>query len=118
MNICSYLKTRIPRLKKLKKFFGNVNIDSIKTENYVDYARNLLFPDLTYYSISSKLRMIIYRYLSFKSLGVEFGFHVFRHTFATELLRKAIPIGIISEILGHKNIKTTMIYLDVQSRDK
>jgi len=38
--------------------------------------------------------------------------YVARHTFATVLKRSGVNIGIISESLGHSDLKTTQIYLD------
>lgn len=48
-----------------------------------------------------------------KALGL--AIHVtsysIRHSFATALKRQGVPIEMISELLGHKSIKTTQIYL-------
>ena len=45
------------------------------------------------------------------------GLHSLRHTLATQLLRQETPIHVISEILGHATIGSTMIYAkaDVES---
>lgn len=36
--------------------------------------------------------------------------HKFRRTFATELIRKEVPIEQVKQMMGHTNIDTTMIY--------
>lgn len=37
--------------------------------------------------------------------------HVFRHSYATRLLEKGVPVQVVQIILGHSNARTTQTYL-------
>ena len=46
-----------------------------------------------------------------RDLALEyFNVHALRHSFATYCLKDEVPVTTVKEFLGHKNIKTTLIY--------
>ena len=54
------------------------------------------------------------------TLDIEYqGVHSLRHTWATRALEKGIDVKVVSHMLGHKNVITTMnIYQDVLPAEK
>ena len=55
-----------------------------------------------------------------KNAGIDknITFHSARHTFATVAIEKGLPMEIISELLGHTELKTTKIYAKINDKVK
>ncbi len=59
------------------------------------------------------LQKIFHSSLVFSGIKKDATFHSLRHSFATHLLESGVNLNYIKELLGHSNIKTTMIYTKV-----
>jgi integrase len=52
-----------------------------------------------------------------RNLEISFSFQDFRHAFAIRLHEEGVPIMGIKNLLGHKDRKTTMVYLDISPQE-
>ncbi len=57
------------------------------------------------------------KYRKKSNIRPELTFHSLRHTFASWLLQKGVPILNVSKLLGHSDVKTTQIYAHVSNNE-
>ena len=69
-----------------------------------------------YHISSSPVGRAIKRAVKLAGVPKRVTAHTFRHSFATHLLESGYDIRTVQELLGHKNLKTTMIYTHVLDR--
>jgi integron integrase len=63
--------------------------------------------------LESGLQKAVKRAAAIARLDKRVGCHTLRHSFATHLLEAGYDIRMVKELLGHKDVKTTMIYTHV-----
>ena len=53
-----------------------------------------------------------------KRTGVEFTAHMLRHTHATDLIRRGVPIEVVARLLTHRSSTTTsQVYIHLEAGD-
>lgn len=116
----SQYKTNEPLILPLFEDVGQAIIDYVKNGRPASDLKLVFIthkPPFQKFSDNNHLYSMFNKYLHKSGIEVtpdkNHGMHTLRHSLATELLRKEIPLPVISEILGHKSLETTMQYLRV-----
>jgi integron integrase len=125
------LTTQLERIKKLhdedlSAGFSGVFLDNLLGKKYPSAARDFIwqwfFPQQTltyitatkekrrYHLHESHVQEALYEAVRRAKLTKRVTSHTFRHSFATHLLQANYDIRTIQTLLGHSDVRTTMIY--------
>jgi len=83
---------------------------------YKNYKpKEWLFPSQMSDKISSRTVQMFFKD-ALKKAGIikKVSMHSLRHSFATHMMEQGVSLPIIQQLLGHKSLRTTSIYLHVQ----
>ena len=115
-------KTKQPLTLPLFEDVGNAVIDYLRNGRPESPVPNIFIRHRVPYSAfneNNRLHHMLNTYIYKAGIVVtpekSHGMHTLRHSLATELLKKEVPLPVISEILGHQRVETTANYLRVDT---
>jgi integrase/recombinase XerD len=92
-----------------------VLLDLLRTYYNLYKPKDYLFPSQMNEQISDRTVQCIFKQTCKKcKLNKTVSVHVLRHSFATHLMEQGVSLPIIQQLLGHKSLRTTSVYLHVQ----
>jgi integrase/recombinase XerD len=50
-----------------------------------------------------------------KKTGIHFSFHDLRHTYCSEMIEQGVPLAVVKELAGHRNVATTQQYTHISN---
>lgn len=108
--------------------FNGVYLPSGVKNKYPTLAKSFewqfLFPSqmlndgIRFYRSASSVQKAIYYACKRAKINKFISCHTLRHCYATHLLQRGFDIRTVQELLGHKSIRTTQIYLHINDNDK
>lgn len=95
---------------------GHGEMIKLKKDEMVEWYKNAELVDPDDHCTAEKIENLV-RTVGKRACVQEVHPHKFRRTCATFALQKGMPVMLVSKMLGHENVATTQIYLDLNDDD-
>lgn len=110
-------KTNVPLTLPLPRDVGWAIIDYLKNGRPKCDTPEIFVRDVGPYTVLENYDWMLSKYMRLAGISMKnryhHGFHTFRHSLATKMLKAGVPLPDIQEALGHTLINTTKVYTGV-----
>jgi len=113
------LEVRVNRGKGNKDRVVPINPSSMKfIRELGEFMKNMKHEDILFpMKTTSGLTQMVKRYARFIGIERNVNFHMLRHSFAVHSIKAGVNIRTVQMALGHSEMSTTAIYLDLMTED-
>jgi integrase len=119
ISLCNNTKTKTPREAYISDRYTSL-LEKIFKENLEENENYVLISPIInrmeHYSSAGLIAML--NKVLKKALGEQYTTHSFRAGYITELHNAGVDIKVLSQLIGHRNIATTYIYIKISEQQK
>lgn len=108
---------RVTWLKKRKLTERSIPLHQDVSAQLAQHTSNMRSDALVFPLSRQRVGQLAKQYAAVARLGKNVSPHIFRHSFAVNFLRQTRDIVSLSKLLGHQDLRTTMVYLQLVQKD-
>lgn len=110
-------QSHLTKSKKVRSIPLSLKAQQVLTQRQINNTSNLVFTYNNKTFNPDYLSRRFKKYIIDSNFNSKLKFHDLRHSFASNLVRKGVPLFTVSKLLGHSKVSVSEIYSHIQADD-